>query len=261
MSKSKIFFNLMLSHMSFKLLTLVNVGVLSVADHTTINVTVYKPQVSSFDNLLTEKSSQLLLDPTSSIYSAVHTSISYSSKVAINYRVFKLAFAGNSTTPIFHSLDHDSPGGESLCLKQTYYTSMHSGKRKPYDAATQIPNLIVDICCLVWADHLMQLVYRFIEHHDHATMTAASSLKKSGCPLITVLHFTPSGLACSNDRNTIYLVKELIDANIKGRYVKYINNSSPKPLSFLPGEEYINIALFVLLPTCSVHDNEACLCV
>lgn len=234
---------------------MVNVGVHSVADHTTINVTVYKPLISSFNDLLTEKASQLLLDPTSSIYSAVRTSISYSSKADIRYGVFKLAFAGNSTTPVFRNLD--SPGGESLCLKQSYYTSTQSGKRKPYDAATQIPNLVVDICCLVWADQLMQLVYRFIERHDRHGVAAAaasgtaapasstSSSKTDSRPLVPVLHFTSSGLACSDDRNTIYLVEELIDPNIEGRYIKYINNSCPKPLSFLPGDEYINVALFL----------------
>ena len=230
------------------MLTMVNLNVhiFSVADHITISVTIYKPQISSFSGLLNEKASQLLLDPTSSIYSAVRTSISYSSKADIRYGVFKLAFAGNSTTPVFRNLDSDSPGGESLCLKQAFYTSAQSGKRKPYDAATQIPHLVVDICCLVWADQLMQLVYRFIERHDHAAATAAStSAQMDSRPLVPILHFTASGLACSDDRNTIYLVEELIDASIEGRYVKYICNSSPKPLSFLPGDEYVNVARFL----------------
>ena len=228
----------------------VNVGVLSVADHTALNVTVYKPQISSFNDLLTDKASQLLLDPTSSIYSAVRTSISYSSKAEIHYGIFKLAFAGNSTTPVFRNLNSESPGGESICLKQKYYMSAQSGKRKPYDAATQVSSLIIDICSLVWADQLMRLVYRFIENHDHATQPEAaavsiSSSKKDSRPLVPALHFTSSGLACSDDRNTIYLVEELIDANVEGRYVKYVSNASPKPLSFLPGDKYINVANFL----------------
>ena len=115
---------------------MINIGVLSVADHTTLDVTIYKPHISSFNDLLTDKASQLLLDPTSSIYSAVRTSISYSSKAEIHHGGFKLAFAGNSTTPVFRNINSELPGGESLCLKQTYYTSSQSGKRKPYDAAT-----------------------------------------------------------------------------------------------------------------------------
>jgi hypothetical protein len=224
----------------------VNFDVLSVADHTTINVTVYKPKILCFNDLLTDKASQLLLDPSSSFYTAVRTSISYSSKAKIHYGVFKLAFAGNSTSPVFRKLNSESPGGESLCLKQSFYTSTQSGNRKPHDAATQVSNLVVDICCLVWADQLMQLVYRFIEHHDHATQAAATSSKDSDSrPLVPALHFTGSGLACSDDRNTIYLVEELIDANIEGRYIKYVSNALPKPLSYLPGDEYINVANFL----------------
>ena len=220
------------------------------ADHTTINFTVYKPQVLSFDDLLTKSS--LLLDPSSSVYSALRTSISYSSKANIHYGVFKLAFAGNSTSRVFRSLDSNSPGGESLCLKQAYYLSTQSGNRKPYDAASQIPRLVVDICCLVWADQLMQLVYRFIEDHDQAaqassasTTSSTSESQKDSRPLVPALHFTSSGLAFSDDRNTIYLVEELIDAKIEGRYVKYVSNALPKPLSYLPDEEYINVANFL----------------
>ena len=213
------------------------------ADHITLNVTVYKPQISSFNDLLAEKASQLLLNPTSSIYNAVRTSISYSTKADIHYGVFKLAFAGNSTTPVFRSLNSESPGGESLCLKQTYRLSAQSGDRKPHDAPTQISNLIVDICCLVWADQLMRLVYRFV---DHATQAAAASTSQNDRrPLVPALHFTSCGLACTDDRSIIYLVEELVDANVEGRYVKYVNNADPKPLSFLPGDEYINVANFL----------------
>lgn len=219
------------------------------ADHITVDVTIYKPQISSFDDLLTDKASQLLLDPTSSIYSAVRTSISYSSKADKRYGVFKLAFAGNSTGPVFRNLNTESPGGESLCIKQAFYTSTQTGNRKPYDAATQISTLVVDICCLVWADQLMRLVYRFIERHDHtatqAATTTSSSSRKDSQPLIPALHYTSSGLACSDDRNTIYLAEELIDANIEGRYVKYISNASPKPLSYLPDDDYVYVANFL----------------
>jgi hypothetical protein len=226
--------------------------VLTVADHTTLDITIYKPHISSFNDLLTDKASQLLLDPTSSIYSAVRTSVSFSSKADIHHGIFKLAFAGNSTTPVFH-LNSESPGGESLCLKQAYYTSAQTGKRKPYDAASQISHLIVDICCLVWADQLMQLVYRFIECHDLDRATAASTTSSMSQnlkdfpsrPLVPTLHFTSSGLGCSDDRNTIYLVEELIDANIEGRYVKYVSNANPKPLPFLPDDKYINVANFL----------------
>ncbi|KAF8876609.1 hypothetical protein CPB84DRAFT_1795744, partial [Gymnopilus junonius] len=60
---------------------------------------------------------------------------------------------------------------------------------------------------------------------------------------IPILRFTSCGLAISDDRNTVYLVEEFIDEKQEGRYVKYINNSSPKPLwTYLPDdEEYKNI--------------------
>ncbi|KAF8164945.1 hypothetical protein B0H34DRAFT_628755, partial [Crassisporium funariophilum] len=46
--------------------------------------------------------------------------------------------------------------------------------------------------------------------------------------------------------NTIYLVEEFIDPVQEGRFVKYINNSSAKPLlMLLPNKEYVNTAYFL----------------
>ncbi|KAF8907004.1 hypothetical protein CPB84DRAFT_1959743 [Gymnopilus junonius] len=186
------------------------------ANHIMIEVIIYKPLIRSWDELLSH-SAKALLDPTSSVYSTVHTSLTFRKDANPCCGVFKLATFGHSTSPIFHNSNSISsePGGEPLCLKQAIYQSSQTGKRKPYDAAMQISTLVVDICCLR--------------------------------PLIPILRFTSCGLAISDDRNTVYLVEEFIDEKQEGRYVKYINNSSPKPLwTYLPDdEEYKNIAYFL----------------
>jgi hypothetical protein len=218
-----------------------------VADHRSINVTIYKPQIASLEALLQPNVSALLLDPNSPVYTTLKTTITFPIDPQTNYGVFKLAFPAQSMSPVFRNVNHlgsREPGGEALCLKQTFYLSSQTGKRKPHDFSTQVSNLMVDICCLVWADQLMKLVYDFIKHHN-----SSHQLSCKNAPHVPLLHFTACGLAVSDDRSIIYLVEEFIDQTLDGRYVKYINNSAAKPLMiFLPDESeggYVNTAHFL----------------
>ena len=207
-----------------------------VLDHMSIAVTLYQPHVT-FEELIEDSASKLLLDPASSIYRQLRTTLTFRSSPIMRYGSFKLAFHANSSEIVLGN-------STAVYLKQTYYKSVQTGEAKSHDPANQIKYLIMEIVCLVWADTLLKLVYNFMEGQDHHQPEGQEC--GQNIPVIPQLHFTSCALACSDDRNNIYLVEEFIDEKVEGRFRKYINNSSALvSLSHLRGEEAINIAKFL----------------
>lgn len=202
-------------------------------DHTSIPVNLYQPCVT-FEELIEGSASKHLLNPGSSVYRQFRTILTFPSSPIMRYGSFKLAFHAHSSEIVLGN-------STAIYLKQTYYKRAQTGLAKPHDPANQIKHLITEIVCLVWADALLKLVYRFMEDQDHQHQEHDQDM-----PVVPQLHFTSCALACSDDRTNIYLVEEFIDEKIEGRFQKYINNSSALvSLSHLRGEEAINIAYFL----------------
>jgi len=129
------------------------------------------------------------------------------------YGGFKRASFGHSSVPVF------SGSTTQVCIKQCWYQCAISGDRLPYDNATQVVKLSSEINCLRWASALMELVYDFI---SEATAIYGTPPFK-----IPTMHFVKSALAVAeNDTHDTYMIEEVIDVSVDGKFVKYIGNSS-----------------------------------
>jgi hypothetical protein len=128
------------------------------------------------------------------------------------YGGFKRAAFGHSNVPIFGGSTH-------VCIKQCWYQCKTSGDRLPYDNPTQVVKLSSEINCLRWASALMELVYDFISEATALCGTPPFEIPR--------MRFVKSALAVAeNDNHDTYMVEEVIDVSVDGKFVKYIGNSS-----------------------------------
>jgi hypothetical protein len=83
---------------------------------------------------------------------------------------FKIAALGTSTTRLFKS------NTAEICAKRTYHSVEHVVEQNgsfvtksdaiPYEGRKQFQNLSMEIACTVWAQALLDLVYKFISQED-----------------------------------------------------------------------------------------------
>ena len=153
---------------------------------------------------------------------------------------FKVAALGTSTTHLFKSNTPD------ICAKRTYHSVEHVVEQNgsfvtksddiPYEGRKQFQNLSMEIACTVWAQALLDLVYKFISQED------------SGCCPLNVPKFryvelalamegSPDGTKKQN--GAVFLVEEVIAEEREGPFRKYLNNVSPVPLTTTCKEDEI----------------------
>ena len=138
-----------------------------------------------------------------------------------SYGGFKRATVGDTSIPIFgHSM---ASTRTRVCIKQCWYKCKNTGERFVYDNHTQVVKLSSEINCLRWASALMELVYDFISETHLVTAPFE----------IPAMRYVKSALAVAeNDDHDTYMVEEVIDEAVDGKFVKYIGNSSAIPNEF-----------------------------
>jgi hypothetical protein len=156
---------------------------------------------------------------------------------------FKLASFGTSDYPMFGGQDRVI----EICAKQTFYNKkkvMERGGKQveltqniPYDGPKQAQDIMMEVVCLVWALALFDLVYSFVD----------MELKKKGpAPFeIPRMRFVEGAFAIEKEGDKqVFLLEELIGKDSEGRFRKYLNNTSPVPLTF-NNEDDIHRAQFL----------------
>jgi hypothetical protein len=135
---------------------------------------------------------------------------------------FKWASLGCTDQPVL---------GDSklVMVKQCFYKGLVD-EVIPFDNHTQITMLSMEINCLRWSSALMRLTYDYIDGHikNHGPAPFA----------IPCMRFVKSALAIVHDTRDTFLLEEVIDEDTEGSFVKYIGNSSAKPLDHLEGEKF-----------------------
>jgi hypothetical protein len=113
-----------------------------------------------------------------------------------------------------------------VCIKQCWYECKVSKARLTFDSATQAVKLSSEINCLRWASGLMDLVYAFVQKEISARGEPSFQIPS--------MRFVNTALvvADNNARDT-YMIEEVIDEATDGSFVKYIGNSSARPLIHL----------------------------
>lgn len=154
---------------------------------------------------------------------------------------FKMAYIGYASDNLFGN-------STAICIKQLFYNkavdfpSTPSGssavqevRRVIHDPVTQARDLVVDLLCIVWAHGLLKLVYEFIDHQ------VGSRLFNTTLPfVIPQMRFVQAALAvdqAADAEQQTYLLEEVVDPTVEGRFRKYINNNSAGPLSFASSED------------------------
>ena len=155
---------------------------------------------------------------------------------------FKVAALGISTTRLFKSNTAD------ICAKWTYHSVEHIVEQNgsfvtksdaiPYEGQKQFQNLSMEIACTVWAQVLLDLIYKFISQEDSLA---------SCCPLnVPKFHFVELALAMEGSpdgtkkhNGAVFLVEEVIAEEKEGPFWKYLNNVSPVPLTTTCKEDQI----------------------
>jgi hypothetical protein len=150
---------------------------------------------------------------------------------------FKLASFGTANHQLFGATF-------DVCAKQTFYTATREYERPgtgkiiklihniPHDTITQIHNLSMEIACLVWAQVLLDLVYKFVE----------KGIASRGNPpfLIPQMRFVDAAMAVEHNTGEgterAFLLEEMIGKD-QGEFKKYMNNVSAIPLSFNRNED------------------------
>ncbi|EIM90964.1 uncharacterized protein STEHIDRAFT_144450 [Stereum hirsutum FP-91666 SS1] len=136
---------------------------------------------------------------------------------------FKTMHVGTTEPPLFAPTSR-------VAVKQAYSKDERTGSRTIRSVASQIRLLSSDIFCRQWAHALTDdLVYRFIESHD----------KEYGSPpsdslWIPQFRYVDAALAIrrspDGDDEDAFLLEELVDGDVDGRWRKYINNNSSVPI-------------------------------
>jgi hypothetical protein len=147
----------------------------------------------------------------------------YNPNTTPKYGSFKRAFMGRLSLPIIAD-------STSVCIKQCWYLCKASGHRVPYDNHTQVSKLTAEINCLRWASALMEIVYEFIDSH----------IKTHGPPSFSIpkMRFVKSGLAIVDTTHETYMIEEVIDELIDGKFMKYIGNGSARPFDLRGDDAY-----------------------
>lgn len=146
---------------------------------------------------------------------------------------FKLATFGATSQPIFSTRK-----SLEVCAKQTFYkkpvTQHSNGKQSevlrkiPYDSHKQVQDLSMEITCLVWARMLLDIVYQFIKE----------KIAARGPPPfeIPTMRFVDAALAIEEGDGKsdphVFLLEEVIENKLEGKFRKYLNNVSLKPPLF-----------------------------
>jgi Alpha-kinase family len=136
-----------------------------------------------------------------------------------NFGSFKKATMGHTNCRVVGS-------SVSVCIKQCWYRAHPGGPRLAYDSATQVMKLSAELNCLRWASALMNLVYDFMNKY----------IKSHRPPTFKIpqMRFVHTALAIlDNETHDTYMIEEAINDAMDGEFVKYIGNSSAKPLTFL----------------------------
>jgi len=149
---------------------------------------------------------------------------------------FKIAAFGTSTTRLFES------GTADICAKRTYHTVEHVVERNgsfitksddiPYEGRKQFQNLSMEIACTVWAQALLDLVYKFISQEDRSPFNVPEF---RFVKLALAMEGSPDGTKKQN--GAVFLVEEVIAEEREGPFRKYLNNVSPVPLTMTCKED------------------------
>lgn len=154
---------------------------------------------------------------------------------------FKVAYIGCASECLFGN-------SKAICIKQLYYkvpippststsnlekaivTASPDFRKVIHDPITQGRDLFIDLVCGVWGDGLLVLVYDFI------TQELTGRLFGHPLPfLIPQMRFVRSALAvdqAADAQQQTYLLEEVVDPKLDGRFRKYLNNNSAIPLKF-----------------------------
>lgn len=114
-------------------------------------------------------------------------------------------------------------GSPMVCIKQCIYRNPGSTASLPYESRKQAEQLTSEIACLGWGTALIEEVYNFIEVEE----------AKRGKPPFDIprMRFVQAALAIAKtDAKETFLIEEVIDEKKEGKFVKYLNNDSPKPI-------------------------------
>jgi hypothetical protein len=188
---------------------------------------VYVAQYSSFADLVEKAiSSECLIDPS---HPSIHTTVTFNS-AKVKSGSFKLAYVGNTSASIFP--DSTSTG---VCIKHCYYKN----RRKPviYDPPAQVERLVKEVQCSLWAQGLMELAYNFMRRED----------EQRGPPPFNIpqLRFVRVALAVDGRFQDAYLLEEVIDEKVDGKFLKYINNDFNGPITYDEHPEREDIGEFL----------------
>ena len=150
---------------------------------------------------------------------------------------FKVAAFGTSTTRLFKSNTSD------ICAKRTYHSIEHVVQQNgsfvtksndiPYEGRKQFQNLTMEIACTVWAQALLDLVYKFISHEDCSPLFNIPEF--CFVELALAMEGSPDGTKKQN--GAVFLVEEVIAEEREGPFRKYLNNVSPAPLTMTCKED------------------------
>lgn len=159
---------------------------------------------------------------------------------------FKIAYIGCASECLFGT-------SKAICIKQLYYsvpvppsasisnsgnaivTASQEFQKVICDPITQGRDLFVDLVCGVWGDGLLVLVYEFIAQELTGPLF--------GHPLpfsIPQMRFVRSALAvdqAAEAQQQTYLLEEVVDPKVDGRFRKYLNNNSAIPMKFKTPED------------------------
>lgn len=148
---------------------------------------------------------------------------------------FKIAALGTSTTRLFKSNTAD------ICAKRTYHSVEHVVEQRgsfvpksndiPYEGRKQFQNLSMEVACTVWAQALLDLVYKFIsEDSDNTGGSCPFNIPEFRfVELALAMEDSPDGTKKQN--GAVFLVEEVIAEEKEGPFRKYLNNISPVPLA------------------------------
>ena len=131
---------------------------------------------------------------------------------------FKKAWFGTITCAAQSILAATSGEPVEICAKQSVYSlPTEPTCRITHTGVTQASMLVTEARCLVWARALLREVFAHLKSLiDHELGTPPFSIPWG-------LDFVEAGLS-KDSKGSIYLVER----KIEGRFVKYINNDSPR---------------------------------
>lgn len=167
--------------------------------------------------------------------SPVTCNLIYNPNSPAKYSGFKQAIFSHTSIPIFEN------SSNRVCIKQCWYTDPADESatvRHLYNSASQINYLSQDINCSRWATASMELVYNFVQQESEVVSPPPFEMPQ--------MHYVNVALAITdNNVHDTFLLKEVIDEKVDGSFVKYIGNSSTKPIC-LASNDRAHITKFLL---------------